>query len=120
MYCKNVIRAWNGAVADTTANRLIIWGGGHNNYCGNEIYGLNLTANPVTLLRLKEPTTPTNFSNSAKCIDGIPPGSLDFAPNSRESYAGMSFIPSVDRMYITEERSPARMVTEASRRGQYH
>lgn len=99
-YCENVIRAWSGAIADTTANRLIIWGGGHNNYYGNEIYSLNLTANPVTLVRLKDPTVPTNFENSSNCIDGIPPGSANFAPNSRESYAGMAFLPTAYRMYI--------------------
>jgi len=99
-YCENVIRAWSGAIADTTANRLIIWGGGHNNYYGNEIYALNLTANPITLVRLKDPTVPTNFENSSNCIDGIPPGSPNFAPNSRESYAGMAFLPTAYRMYI--------------------
>jgi len=99
--CLNVIRAWGGAVADTNANRLLIWGGGHNNYYGNEIYALNLSANPITLMRVKDPTTPTNFANSGNCIDGLPPGSPDFAPNSRESYAGMAFLPNVNRMYIT-------------------
>jgi len=99
--CMNIIRAWSGAVADTNANRLLIWGGGHNNYYGNEIYALNLTANPITLTRVKDPTTPTNFTNSGTCIDGIPPGSPDFAPNSRESYAGMAFLLNLNRMYIT-------------------
>ena len=99
--CMNVIRAWSGAVADTNANRLLIWGGGHNNYYGNEIYALNLTANPITLTRVKDPTTPTNFANNGNCIDGIPPGSPDFAPNSRESYAGMAFLSNLNRMYIS-------------------
>lgn len=99
-FCQNVIRTWNGAIADTTANRLIIWGGGHNNYYGNEIYSLNLTANPITITRLKDPTVPTNDSNSSNCIDGIPPGNPDFAPNSREDYGGLAFIPGPYRMLI--------------------
>ncbi len=99
-FCRNVIRTWNGAIADTTANRLIIWGGGHNNYYGNEIYSLNLAANPITLTRLKDPTIPTNFSNYSNCIDGIPPGSPDFAPNSREDYGGLVFLPTPYRMMI--------------------
>ena len=98
--CANVIRAWNGAIADTTANRLIIWGGGHMNYYGNEIYSLNLTANPITLTRVKDPTVPTNYANSNNCIDGIPPGRPDFAPNSRESYGGLAFIPGPYRMFV--------------------
>ncbi len=98
--CANVIRTWNGAIADSTANRLIIWGGGHDNYFGNEIYSLNLLLNPITLTRLKDPTVPTNYANRANCVDGIPPGSPDFAPNSRESYGGLAFIPSANRMMI--------------------
>jgi hypothetical protein len=98
--CQNVIRTWNGAVADTIGNRLIIWGGGHGNYYGNEIYSLNLTANPITLTRLKDPTVPTNYANAATCVDGIPPGSPNFAPNSRESYGGLEFLPGPNRMMI--------------------
>ena len=98
--CQNVIRTWNGAVADTNANRLIIWGGGHGNYFGNEIYSLNLTANPITLTRVKDPTVPTNYANAANCVDGIPPGSPDFAPNARESYGGLEFLPGPSRMMI--------------------
>jgi hypothetical protein len=98
--CQNVIRTWNGAIADTNQNRLILWGGGHGNYFGNEIYSLNLTANPITLTRLKDPTIPTNYANAANCIDGIPPGSPDFAPNARESYGGLEFLPGPNRMMI--------------------
>jgi hypothetical protein len=98
--CQNVIRTWNGAVADTIGNRLIIWGGGHGNYYGNEIYSLNLTANPITLTRLKDPTVPTNYADAATCVDGIPPGSPNFAPNARESYGGLEFLPGPNRMMI--------------------
>jgi hypothetical protein len=99
-FCANVIRAWSGAIADTTTNRLILWGGGHNNYYGNEIYSLNLTTNPITLTRVKDPTVPTNYANRGNCIDGIPPNSPDFAPNSRESYGGLAFIPGPYQMFI--------------------
>jgi hypothetical protein len=98
-FCQNVIRTWNGAIADTTANRLIIWGGGHNNYYGNEIYSLNLTANPITLTRIKDPTVPTNNANNKYCIDAIPPSSPN-APNSREDYGGLAFIPGPYQMFI--------------------
>ncbi len=81
---------------------LIIWGGGHDNYFGNEIYSLNLLANPITLTRVKDPTVPTNYANNANCIDGIPPGSPNFAPNSREGYGGLAFLPASDRMMILD------------------
>jgi hypothetical protein len=98
--CGNVIRSWSGGIADTTGNRLILWGGGATNYYGNEIYSLNLDANPITLTRLKDPTVPTNFANSSNCVESIPPGTSDFAPNSRSSYGGMAFLPNADAMYI--------------------
>src|SRR5271155_2392906 len=98
--CQNVIRTWNGAVADTNLNRLIIWGGGHGNYYGNEIYTLNLTANPITLTRVKDPTVPTNYADAATCVDGIPPGSPNFAPNSRESYGGLEFLTGPNRVKV--------------------
>jgi hypothetical protein len=94
-----VIRAWNGAIADTAGNQLLIWGGGHTNYYGNEIYSLNLTANPVTLTRIKDPTVPSNYINRATCVAGIPPGQPNFAANSRETYAGLAYLPGPDRMY---------------------
>jgi hypothetical protein len=99
-FCGRVIKAWSGAVADTVGNRLIIWGGGHNNYYGNEIYALNLTASPVTLTRLNDPTVPTNANNRTNCIEAIPPG-VGNAPNSRESYSGMAFLPEFDIFFVT-------------------
>ncbi len=100
-YCRNVIRSWSGGVADTVGNRLIIWGGGSGNYYGNEIYSLNLKANPVTLTRVKDPTVPTNYANRSSCIDGIPPTNTTFAPNSRATYGGLALITNADTLFST-------------------
>src|SRR5690349_15868308 len=51
--CKNVIAAWSGGIADIARNRMIIWGGGHTDYYGNELYALNLSEE--TMVRLNEP-----------------------------------------------------------------
>src|ERR1035437_3856207 len=42
--CHYVYDAWNSAAADTKRNRLIVWGGGHAAYPGNEVYSLDMTA----------------------------------------------------------------------------
>lgn len=97
--CPTVIEGWNGAIADLNANRLLVWGGGHTNYYGNEIFSLNLTANPVTLTRVKDPTVPSNFLNNQNCVVSIPPGQPDFAANSRETYGGLAYIASANVMY---------------------
>ncbi len=41
-YCAGVINAENGAAFDAQGNRMIIWGGGHADYAGNEVYAYNL------------------------------------------------------------------------------
>ena len=41
-YCAGVINAENGAAYDTKRNRMIVWGGGHADYAGNEVYAFNL------------------------------------------------------------------------------
>ena len=94
--CQNVVGAWSGGVADTLRNRLIVWGGGHNDYYGNEVYALNLNANPVTLTRLNNPSPPTSSTNTtaAACVSALSDG----AANSRHSYNGVAYVSSADRM----------------------
>src|SRR5581483_490933 len=46
--CAAEVYAWSGATADTQRNRLIIWGGGHNDYYGNEVYALDLSSLSAT------------------------------------------------------------------------
>ena len=48
--CAAVIRAWGGAAADTKRNRLLVWGGGHNDYYGNEVYALDIEAQKMTVI----------------------------------------------------------------------
>ena len=46
-YCAAVINAENGATFDTKNNRMLVWGGGHADYAGNEVYAYNLAgSNP--------------------------------------------------------------------------
>ena len=88
--CAGVILAWSGAIADTTANRMIIWGGGHQNYYGNEVYSLNLGTSPIAMTRL---TNPSPFNND--CTDSQTDGN----PTSRHTYNGLAFMPTVNKMY---------------------
>src|SRR4051794_3354015 len=52
--CGAVTAAWSSGVMDTLRNRLIVWGGGHNDYAGNEVYAVNL--NDQTIQRLTNPS----------------------------------------------------------------
>ncbi len=89
--CPAVTTSWSGGIADTTNNRMIVWGGGHLNYAGNELYSLNLSANPINMTRLTiSPPTPTQPFNGG-CTDGQSDGN----PTSRETYGGLAFMPNV-------------------------
>lgn len=88
--CRYVIAAWNGGIADTKMNRLIIWGGGHADYAGNEIYSFDL--NPLRIERLNDPS-PVN--TSGKCVETLSDGK----PNSRHTYAGLAYIVHANRMF---------------------
>jgi fibronectin type 3 domain-containing protein len=90
--CQAVVSAWSGAMADTARNRLIIWGGGHGDYNGNEVYSLNLNASPVTLTRLNNPS-PVN-PNPSTCPTTLSDGN----PNGRHTYNGLSYLPFADKM----------------------
>jgi hypothetical protein len=92
--CSQVIWSWSGGIADTLRNRLIIWGGGHQNYSGNEVFALNLTANPPAFTLLTEPSV---FDpNTSVCPNT---NASDGTPVSRETYNDLVYLPSIDRMF---------------------
>jgi hypothetical protein len=106
--CISVVGAWSGGVLRVSTNQLILWGGGHANYGGNEIYAVDIN-NPALYHRIFGPTTP----GVAVCLAGttcaypacrsIPMSGSgnscsecsgpSCAPNSRETYGGMAYIP---------------------------
>lgn len=46
-----IIDSWSGGCYDTLRNRLIVWGGGHNAYYGNEILAFDLSARTWSLIK---------------------------------------------------------------------
>lgn len=90
--CQGLISAWNGGIADTKRNRLLIWGGGHQNYWGNEVYALNL--NDQTLKRITDPTVPI-VGGCVEQWSTNPP-----APAARETYAGLTYITNLDKFWV--------------------
>lgn len=102
--CVSMIVSWNGGIVDTSRNRLLLWGGGHNDYGGNEAYSLDLTqvglcssSNPC-IKRLDFYTAPN--PNSGQCYDGLPVGGPIVAPNARHQYDGAVYVPSADVMFV--------------------
>jgi hypothetical protein len=88
--CRAVINAWNGGMADEKRDRLIVWGGGHTDYFGNEVYALDL--NKMTLSRLTEPSP---VGNAMSC----PEAYTDGRPSARHTYGGLAYLAIQDSMY---------------------
>jgi hypothetical protein len=104
--CVNVLEDPSSAIADTTRNRLLLWGGGHADYAGNEIYSLQLncaiSGTCPALIRLDPPAPPLPVGATGTnetllpCI--LPPGCFPSGstPNARHLYDGAAYIPSLD------------------------
>ena len=89
--CDGLTAAWNGGVFDRARNRLVLWGGGHRDYLGNEIYVIDL--NTLTTSRLTDPGQP--YAETS-CVDALAGGTQ---PNSRHTYDGITFIDHTDEMF---------------------
>ena len=91
--CPQVVAAWNSGVLDTARNRLVVWGGGHNDYAGNELYALNL--DDLTIERLDNPSIPTNAGGACSVTT-----LSDGRPNSRHTYDGLAYMSRSDKMFV--------------------
>lgn len=85
-----VVQAWNGGAVDTVRSRLLVWGGGHGDYWGNELYALDL--NTASMRRIVDPSPDTA---SADCKSALPDGS----PTSRHTYGGLAYIAHADQFF---------------------
>ncbi len=89
-YCGAVVRAWSGAVWDDANRAMYIWGGGHGDYMGNEIYKVDISLETgVKTTRITDPDIwpPGTFG---RCVDEVP-GTNN--PVARHTYGNMAFLP---------------------------
>jgi len=94
--CKGVMSAWNGGLFDTKRNRLIIHGGGHTDYYGNEIYAIDLNANPIAPVLVKDASHGSAISNLGSCPEAF----TDGTPNARHIYNGELYLPVQDTYFL--------------------
>jgi hypothetical protein len=67
---------------------MIVWGGGHSDYAGNEAYSFDLATMQWKRLNDPSPVTP--------CEESTPDGK----PNSRHTYGGLAYLADADRMFV--------------------
>jgi hypothetical protein len=90
-----IIGAWSSGAYDTKRNRLIVFGGGHGDYAGNEIYAFSMVS--FTWKRLNNPSAfPPGDEDNASFSQQHPDG----APISRHTYDYLEYVPSVDRFFV--------------------
>jgi Big-like domain-containing protein/IPT/TIG domain-containing protein/fibronectin type III domain protein/purple acid phosphatase-like protein len=94
--CPSVMGAWSGGLFDTKRNRLIIHGGGHTDYFGNEFYAIDLNANPIAPVLVKDATHGSAVSNVTSC----PEAYNDGTPSSRHSYNGEMYVAKLDLYFF--------------------
>jgi hypothetical protein len=87
------LKAWNGAVIDTTRQELQIGGqGGHNDYYGNEVYVLPLNTATPAWQRVSDPRY--SFGTAGDEMD-------DGSPRAVHSESQISYDPNTDKYILT-------------------
>jgi len=87
---------FSGGMLDSKRDRMVIWGAGHNDYYGNELYAFNLQ--DFTWNRLTDPSPPLDRSvDSTIRRDILDDGN----PNSRHTYYNLDYIPELDSMFVS-------------------
>ncbi len=82
-----VMSAWSGGAYDSKRDRLIVWGGGHGDYAGNELYVFDIKT--LKWSRLDDPSTDVGGDEKS----GIYP---DGKPRARHTYDYVQYLPSID------------------------
>lgn len=81
---KAVMDNWSGGAYDSRRQRLVVWGGGHRGYAGNELYAFDVDA-----LKWERLTSPSPVS----AYDGKNPALPDGNPVSRHTYNNLVYLP---------------------------
>ncbi len=89
----SVMGAWCGGAYDTKRDRLLIWGGGHTDYSGNEIYAFDV--NSLKWERIWGPTPNEMIPLEYKAYQTY----LDGNPSARHTFGGLQYIPGLDVLW---------------------
>jgi hypothetical protein len=91
---QGIMCKWSGGAFDTNRNRLIVWGGGHNGYGGNEVYVFDVPT--LKWIRLNEPYG--DASNDTG--NGYGPAVTKVGtPPARHTYNALAYIAHADRFF---------------------
>ncbi|HVJ17456.1 MAG TPA: hypothetical protein VM686_18645 [Polyangiaceae bacterium] len=85
------IFSWSSGAYDSLRERLIVFGGGHSDYFGNELYALSLS--DLTMTRLTDPGLPLAPDCAPSTAEGT-------QPSSRHTYDTLLYVEHADRLFV--------------------
>lgn len=89
-----IVAAESGAAFDTNRNRFMIWGGGHGDYSGNEIYAFDVDT--LSWERIEDNTPVAQIPGFYDPTTETYP---DGKPASRHTYDGLVYLPDQDVLW---------------------
>lgn len=96
---QSVMNPWSGAAYDYVRNRLLVKGGGHNDYDGNEVYVFNLSTALWSRLDNPSPYDEDAFSGGAANPNGWNGVYTDNGPQPIHTYDVLCINPTTGKMY---------------------
>jgi hypothetical protein len=84
-----VMNDWSGGAYDTKRDRLMVWGGGHCGYAGNEIYAFSMDSLKWSMIT---PPLECQYLLHPECGPTCQTYG-DSTPSSRHAYDGLEYIP---------------------------
>ena len=90
-----IIGAWSGFAWDSKRSRLLLWGGGHANSSGNELFSWDATTRQWSVGLYPSDVIPTVGASAYDTVDGARK-----SPLSSHTYASNHYLPTLDRMVV--------------------
>jgi len=88
----SIMIAWSGGAYDTQRNRLLVLGGGHADYGGNEVYAFDIGTLRWSRIWGPSPSIPPPGACNLTYSDGN--------PASRHNYDAVEYLPNQDRLHL--------------------
>jgi hypothetical protein len=87
-----VVTSWSGGIFDSRRDRLIVWGGGHGAYAGNEIYSFDVQQLQWSIVRGPTPDSQIPDGGTVETYG-------DGNPSSRHTYDNLIYDPLNDGLW---------------------
>jgi hypothetical protein len=111
--CSNAFLAWSSAAWDDNDEVFWVFGGGHTDYNGNDVWKLKIGQATPALIQAVLPTVPVssnstsfgyipdaNQTSSTNCSSNSVVNGAQTCPNSRHTYGGLAYVPSTNVLMV--------------------